>query len=161
VEEWLTKPGLPAGAPRPSSDAFQVVKQAAAAWAGPGVPAVDTKNWNTHQWLHFLRALRPTHGTAKMAQLDRAYRLTESGNAEILHQWLKMAIQSGYQPAFPKVEQFLTTVGRRKFLKPLYEELVKTPAGRERAEAIFARARPGYHPIAAASVEEILKGVVK
>ena len=34
----------------------------------------------------------------------------------------------------------LTEQGRRKFLKPLYEELVKTPAGKERAVAIYKKA---------------------
>jgi hypothetical protein len=48
-------------------------------------------------------------------------------------------------------------VGRRKFIKPLYEELVKTPEGRRRAAAIYARARPRYHPIAAAAIDDVFK----
>jgi hypothetical protein len=36
--------------------------------------------------------------------------------------------------------------------------LAKTPAGLARAKRIFAKARPTYHPIAAATVEGILKG---
>ena len=54
------------------------------------------------------------------------------------------------------MEEFLTTVGRRKFVKPLFEELVKTPAGLVRAGAIFEKAKPGYHPITATAVDEIL-----
>jgi hypothetical protein len=42
-------------------------------------------------------------------------------------------------------------------IKPLYEELVKTPAGKERALKIYDRARPGYHPIAQTSVDKIVK----
>jgi len=49
------------------------------------------------------------------------------------------------------------SVGRRKYLKPLYEVLVKTPDGRARAAAIYKKARPGYHPIAAATVDGIVK----
>ena len=91
-----------------------------------------------------------------MAQLDREYRFTESGNSEITAQWLLMAIRAGYEPAFGKLEQFLCSVGRRKFLKPLYAELMKTPEGGERARAIYARARAGYHPIAQGTIDAIL-----
>jgi hypothetical protein len=33
---------------------------------------------------------------------------------------------------------------------------MKTPAGAERARAIYARARPNYHPIATASLDPIV-----
>ena len=39
---------------------------------------------------------------------------------------------------------------------PLYEELIRTPEGRERALAIYAKARPCYHPIAVDSVDKLL-----
>ena len=37
---------------------------------------------------------------------------------------------------------------------PLYKELLKTPEGTARAKAIYAKARPFYHPIAAESVDK-------
>ncbi|MEO7652646.1 MAG: leukotriene A4 hydrolase C-terminal domain-containing protein, partial [Bryobacteraceae bacterium] len=51
----------------------------------------------------------------------------------------------------------LTTVGRRKYLKPLYEELMKTPEGAVRAREIYKKARPGYHPIAVSTMDGIVK----
>ena len=56
-----------------------------------------------------------------------------------------------------RVEEFLMSIGRRKFIKPIYEELAKTPEGKERALQIYRRARPAYHPIAVASIDEVLK----
>jgi hypothetical protein len=67
-----------------------------------------------------------------------------------------MAIASDYAPAYPRLEQFLTSMGRRKFLKPLYEELVKTPEGKKRAQAIYRKARPTYHHIAVTTVDKIV-----
>ena len=113
LDEWIAQPGIPAGAAEPQSDAFD------------RIDSPDRAGWSTQQWLHFLR----TRKDPDMAQLDRAFHFTESGNSEILAQWLLMAVQRNYQPAMPKVEQFLTSVGRRKFLKPLYAELMKTPEG--------------------------------
>ena len=47
-------------------------------------------------------------------------------------------------------------MGRRKFLKPIYTELMKTPEGQERARRIYAKARPGYHPIAQTTIDGIV-----
>ncbi|HUD97970.1 MAG TPA: M1 family metallopeptidase [Bryobacteraceae bacterium] len=143
LEEWIFRPGIPAGAAEPHSDTFKRVES--------GWPT-DTSAWSTHEWLHFLRSQDPPD----MPRLDREFHFTDSGNSEILHQWLWMAVKAGYQPAYPKVGPFLKSVGRRKFLKPLYTELMKTPEGQARAQAIYAEARPGYHPIAQTTIDGIV-----
>jgi len=156
LEEWLSKPGLPATAPRPTSGAFEKVAAEAKRWASNPSSRSPKPAWTTQEWLHFLTALPPDLGPEKMRNLDRAFSFTQSGNSEILDEWLLMAIRNRYTPAYPRLEEFLTSVGRRKYLKPLYEELVKTPDGRERALAIYKKARPGYHPIAVRTIDGIL-----
>jgi leukotriene-A4 hydrolase len=158
VEEWVSKPGIPANAPRPKTDVFAPIDAEAKRWIERKSAAsdLDTRGWSTQEWLHFLRALPLPLDRGRMAELDAAFHFTSSGNSEIVNQWLLMAIPSGYEPAYPKLEEFLTSMGRRKFLKPLYEALVKTPEGRERALPIYRKARPTYHPIAVATVDKIV-----
>ena len=48
-------------------------------------------------------------------------------------------------------------MGRRKFLKPLYTEMAKTPEGLEMARNIYQKARPTYHYVSVNTVDEILK----
>ncbi len=60
-------------------------------------------------------------------------------------------------PAYPRLEEYLISIGRQKLIKPLYEELVKTPEGKERALSIYRKARPGYHPIAQSAMDKIVK----
>jgi hypothetical protein len=91
-----------------------------------------------------------------MSDLDLVFHLTESGNSEILNQWLLLAIQTGYEPAMPALERFLTIQGRRKFLKPLYAELAKTPEGLAEGRRIYQMARPGYHSLAQGTIDEVL-----
>ena len=55
-----------------------------------------------------------------------------------------------------RLEQFLTSQGRRKFLSPLYTEMAKTPAGADRALRIYEKARPGYHSVSRNTIDEIL-----
>jgi leukotriene A-4 hydrolase/aminopeptidase len=159
VDEWIYKPGIPASAPQPSSPVFGRVEQQAEQWISGQLQTtkLETAKWSYHEWQHFLRSLPTPLPNERMAQLDAAFHFSQSGNSEILQQWLLMAIRNEYLPAYPKVDEFLLSVGRRKFLKPLYTELAKTEAGRLRALSIYRRARPGYHPIAIATIDEILK----
>ena len=154
LDEWLTKPGLPASAPKPVSDALtKWRRQRSNGWRGrrSKPPAGRRRSGSASS-----RRCRRRLPAAKMWALDRTFSFTKSGNSEILEQWLLMSVQNHYEPAYPRLEEFLVDVGRRKFLKPLYEELVKTPEGRARAEAIYKKARPGYHPIAVTTVDGIL-----
>ena len=158
LEAWIEQPGLPADAPQPASDAFAEVERQAAAWREGRLRAgeIETGSWTTQEWLHFLGAASADLNAERMAALDEAFGLTGSGNAEIAHQWLLAAIRAGYRRADDRLERYLTGIGRRKLIAPLYEALAATPGGRDRALAIYRRARPGYHPIAVDAVDAIL-----
>jgi hypothetical protein len=58
----------------------------------------------------------------------------------------------------PALERFLTSQGRRKFLRPLYEDLMKTDWGKAEARRIYARARPLYHSLSTGTLDPIVKG---
>ena len=159
VAQWINEPGIPASAPNPTSPAFGRVEEQAKRWLRGETPAsrLPVAKWSTQEWLHFLKSLPQDLDHKKMEELDQAFHLTRSGNSEIAFQWLLMSIRNRYEPAYPRLEEFLLSIGRRKFIKPLYEELAKTPEGKERALGIYRRARPTYHPIAVTSIDEVLK----
>ncbi len=158
LDEWMLAPGLPKSAVLPHSDAFERVDTARAAFLAGSTAAAELpgKDWTTHEWVHFLDGLAGKVPATKLAELDAAFALTAVGNSEIAFSWLRIAIRDDYQPAYPRLESYLTSIGRRKLIKPLYEDLMKTPAGAARARAIYVRARPNYHPIAVASLDGIV-----
>ena len=158
VAEWLREPGLPEQRHEPVSAALETADASARDWSGGSVAAaqLETSAWSTQHWLRFLRSMPAKLGSARLAELDSAFGLTEAGNAEILCEWLTLAVRNGYAPADAALERFLTTVGRRKFLRPLYEELAKTEAGLARAAAIYTKARPGYHPMVLQGLDRIV-----
>jgi leukotriene-A4 hydrolase len=160
VADWLYKPGLPGVAPAFRSEAYAKVDRQVQTWIDKKTPAdaLQTKDWSTQEWQHFLSVLPPNLTAAQMKDLDEALKLTQRTNAEIVCQWLLLSVQHGYEPAYARLEEFLTSQGRRKFLKPLYQELMKTPEGKNRARRIYAKARPTYHPLAAATIDALLKG---
>jgi len=157
LEQWIYRPGIPSSMPVIESEVFARVDAQLAAWTG-GTAAAElaTDGWTTHEWLRFLRGLPEEMAADRLADLDATFGFTDSGNAEILAAWLDHVVANGYRPAYPALERFLTGIGRLKFLDPLYRRLAATEDGLEMARRIYTRARPTYHPLTAASVDEIL-----
>jgi leukotriene-A4 hydrolase len=157
VRAWIYGPGIPPDAEVPSSSLLDQVEAELARWQTGTPPSeLRTSGWSSHQWVHLLRHL-PAEATAEqLAELDAAFGFSGSGNSEILFAWLMQVVAHEYAPAYPSLERFLTSMGRRKFLKPLYEELVKSPEGMELARRIYATARPTYHSVSVGTVDKIL-----
>ncbi|HXV15829.1 MAG TPA: M1 family metallopeptidase [Gemmatimonadaceae bacterium] len=157
VQAWIYEPGIPANIPLIRSTAFAAVEKQVQAWKGGATASsLSTKNWSTHEWLHFLRALPDTIPASRLDDLDRTFKLSSTGNSEIMFAWLRIAIANHYEPAFAALEHFLTSQGRRKFVAPLYADLAKTSWGKALAMSIYAKARPTYHSVSVGAVDKIL-----
>ena len=158
AREWIFEPGLPDNLPPIRAAAFERVdSQVAAFQQGTAPGQLATADWSTHEWLRFLRSLPDTVSAAQLQSLDRAFRFTNSGNSEILFAWLRIAIRNRYEPALPALEKFLTSQGRRKFIAPLYQDLMDSGWGADLARRIYARARPTYHAVTSGTVDGIVK----
>jgi hypothetical protein len=157
---WLDGPGVPAGAIAAESARLRAVDALRASWLGGGADLrlLGAARWSTQERVHFLDGLPPTLSRAQLAALDAALALTGTANGELAQRWYPLAIRSGYAEAQPALAAFLERVGRRRHVMPIYRALAATPEGLALARAIFARSRPGYHPITTASVEALLTG---
>jgi hypothetical protein len=142
----------------PRSDAFVKVDAAKESWLRGELNAkqLPTGQWTAQQWLHFLDNLPRDIPARRLGELDAAFQLTTAPNKMIAHSWLMNAIRAGYEPAYPRLEEFLTSIGRRKLVKDLFEELAKSPAGKQRAQAIYAKARPLYQVPLAEQLDKLL-----
>jgi len=156
VEEWVFGTGLPGNLVTPRSRAYDAARAAASSFVKTGALDGVGKGWVTAQWRLFLGELPKPLAPERMAALDRRFDLTHSGNAEVLAAWLEHAVAAGYPPAYPALEAFLTRVGRVKFLEPLYRAMEKNETTRGLAREIYAKARPGYHPIAVTAIDAVL-----
>lgn len=155
--DWVYGAGLPTDYVEPKSDAFAAVGLQLEAWlAGTSAADLDTEDWSTQEWLHFLHELPDELTIDQMTELDEAFGLTNSGNAEIQAAWYEIAIRNDYEPAYDALEQFLVEVGRRKFLQPLYKALAEDGEGLVFARRVYEKARPGYHSVSYETIDEIL-----
>ncbi len=160
VNAWLHEPGIPGDAPKVESAKFSTVSAARIAWQGSGnLPTGEiTKDWTTQEWVHFLEGMPDTLKPSQLAQLDAAYGFTGTPNGEIAMRWYPLAERSQYLAARTEMGRFLERVGRRKLIMPTYKALVGTNDGLAFAKDVFARAKPGYHPITTGSVEAMIAG---
>jgi leukotriene-A4 hydrolase len=154
---WITSEGLPSNVPQPSSTRFKRVDDFLAGWkAEKPLDKSRAKDWSTHEWLHFLKNLPQDLTMAQMKTIDDFGDLSASGNSEIITAWGVLAIRNKYDKMDGKIENFLIHTGRRKFLSPLYNELIKTEEGKKRAKAIYLKARPNYHFVATNTFDKLL-----
>ena len=157
IEEWVYKPGLPDDAWIPHSTAFERVDEQLNSWLEGSVSArgLKTNEWSAHEWRHFLKNLPEKLNVVQLQDLDSAFGFTGIGNNYILKDWLVVSIRNQYRPAYERLEWYLMTIGRMKYIAPLYKELIKTDEGRELAKQIFEAAQPGYHPLTTAAINRL------
>jgi hypothetical protein len=157
LDLWLHGPGLPDDAPQAVSEPLLMVDAAVSRLiAGTDPGEIETADWNTFQWLRMIHGLGQDAGPELLESLDLSFGLTSSGNAEVLCAWLELGILGGYDGVQQRLEEFLLTVGRRKYLLPLYTALCATPEGRTRARRIYAQARPLYHAVSTATLDTLI-----
>jgi aminopeptidase N len=159
VRQWVFEPGLPEGAPAPRSGAFADIEPVRQDWLSGTIAAeeIDTSEWTYHHWKRFLDGMPKQLRRDKLEDLDQAFQLTAARNNEIAFSWLRIAIRNGYEPAFDRLENFLETIGRTKFIGVLYKDMMDAGMD-DMARRIFEEARPSYHPLAAKEIDATIRG---
>jgi len=165
IDAWIFGPGIPANCPIVKAKLFDEVDIVLAALTIDANNWHDvlkqnsniTKTWNTHQWIYFLKSLAQNLNKIELLQLDTACRFSSSANCEILFQWYILCISQENEAAFNGLENFLCSVGRRKFVKPLYAKLLESEKYRKLARDIFEKASSSYHPLTENSISQLFE----
>jgi len=159
IDKWVYEVGLPDNAVHIKSAAFPAVDALAAAYATGGpAPLAKWKAWSTPERTRFIASLPRKLPDERLAALDKALGLSAQGNSEIRFVWLELAVANRYQPAVTSLEAFLTDQGRRKFVAPLFKDLMaQGDWGQPIAKRIYAKTRPLYHAVTRQTVDGIVK----
>ncbi|MFZ0870998.1 MAG: M1 family metallopeptidase [Rhodanobacter sp.] len=157
VKDWVYGTGIPKDAPLPDSARFDKIDQERSAFLDGTLAAdkLDAKGWNTQEWMYFLNRLPDVTPLAKIQQIDAAWHLTGTPNAEIGMRWYTHAIAAGDKAVWPAAADHMMRIGRLYLTLPLYQALATTPEGLTYAEKVYAKAKPGYHPLTQQAVEAI------
>lgn len=157
VKEWVYGAGIPKDAPIPASPRFDAIDKERGEFIAGTLAAdkLDAKGWNTQEWMYFLDRLPDAPTLARMQQLDAAWHLTGTPNAEIGMRWYVHAIAAGDTAVWPAAAEHMTRIGRLYLTLPIYKAFCATPAGFAFAEQVYAKAKDGYHPLTQMAVEKL------
>ncbi len=156
--EWIDSTGLPSVIPIIQSSRLVFVDSALVNFKNQkSISSIDTKNWSSHEWLYFIRGLGEKLDATQMNDLKKNVNFAKSGNAELEAAWYLHVLRNNFTEDYIYVDAFLQKVGRRKFLMPLYAEMIKTEAGKKMAKDIYNKARKNYHYVSTQSLDELLK----
>lgn len=156
LQEWLYEQGLPSDAPKPLSDAFHVIDEQTAWLLANEITVNDlnTQSWTVHEWLYFINNLPERLSSEWLETFDKAFNLTTSSNAEVAHAWFLYALKNNYDYVLPYIEDYLTTIGRRKLIAPLYKELIGNAETKVWAKRVYEKAKTAYHALSKKRIEK-------
>lgn len=155
-KQWIYEPGFPGGFVAPVSERFNNVEKVSEAYlASRKTSDIDTAGWSSHEWQYFLRLLMDSLTAEDMKALDAAFEFTRSGNSEIAALWFEASLQHAYAPAYPSLEKFLSSVGRRKFLVPLYRAAKNNPKTAEMGKEVYLKYRKNYHAVSVKTLDDM------
>jgi leukotriene-A4 hydrolase len=159
LHEWVYEPGMPAEVVAPESLELDRVDASIARWLKGELELQDVPapGWSTQQWQYLFGQIPANVEHAQLLALDEKFKLTESGNAIVVSNWLGLSVRTGYLPAYRRLEPFLTRVGRSYLINNIYRALSEsTPEDQELAREIYRKASQGYHPTARPAIEALL-----
>jgi aminopeptidase N len=157
LDEWLHGTGMPSTAQRVASPRLAALDAQRDAWLKGELATkdLDTSKWIALEWMHFLNDIDKQANAAQLKELDEANGLRSSKNNEIAFRFYLASVHAGYS-LHDQLTTFLMQVGRQKFVVPLYGALLKNPSDAAWAKALYAKARPRYHPETQGSVDKLL-----
>jgi aminopeptidase N len=157
LDEWLYGTGVPASAQRVVSPRLALLDQHRDAWLKGELATKDLgmDKWIAIESMHFLNDINNKASAAQLRELDQAYGVGKSGNNEVAYRFYLASVNAGYDVRQP-LQAFLMSVGRQKFVVPLYSALMKTPQGHAWAKDVYAKARERYHPVTQESVDKLM-----
>lgn len=157
IDDWVFGVGIPENIPTVNSDRMAQVDDFVNKWNASEIASTDIpwESWVYQERNRFVGGVADDCGVEKMAELDAAFGIGQSGNNEVLFSWLEKSIRNNYTEAYPRLEKFLIEVGRRKFLTPLYRAMKETNQ-MEMAQDIYGKARGNYHAVATMTMDELL-----
>jgi leukotriene-A4 hydrolase len=90
-----------------------------------------------------------------LSKIDADLNVTLDINPEVGQRWFPLSILVNYQDAFPAAKKYAQSIGRQKYILPVYTALVQNGM-RNLAYQWFNERKDFYHPLAAKKIRAII-----
>lgn len=148
-DAWLYAPGLPPVIPEYRSALSQPCQSLCTKWSDPNTDVAlclpsDVEKFCPAQTIEFLALLleaKPLSANRFLC-MTKLYSLDQVTNSEIKFRWLRVGLLAKCEDVIPHVTDFLCTVGRMKFVRPLFRDLFAWEEKRPVALSLFDKLKP-------------------
>ncbi len=161
IDEWINKPGLPTDfvLSQPS-----IIKKIATMvttfkFMGGAPNKKDIETMTSKEICYYLESLPKNAKAFKLQNIDSAFGFSNISDPEVRTQWYKLALPRKFKPAMETVPEFLSKTGRRKFVFPVYDALLKTKEGTTLATQVFEKNKMFYAPIVRNQIEKSINKI--
>lgn len=157
LREWMQGEAIPVMAVMPPADTFTHVDDVMRIWLSQQLPlsTLKTRDWSVQEWIYFLRRLPRQLSEAQLAELESNYGFSSSQNAELFTEWALLVVPLRHPLIDEPLKKFLKSVGRIRYLEPLYRMLSTNEQKREWMRKVYREARSSYHPQAQLILDQI------
>jgi leukotriene-A4 hydrolase len=162
-DSWINKPGFP-----PISNDFSNVYLTEAKSRADDLLSNKIKedfvtvfkSWHTNVKLVFLGII--TNSIDKLSEesyiyLNDTLKLNTGYNFEVQNLWFQIALNSKHKDSITFVKEFLRSIGRMKYIRPIYQAFAKLD--KEQAYQVFLENKHFYHPLAVRLIENDFKNI--
>ncbi len=121
------------------------------------IEQIKRSDFIVQEWQTFIHSLPNNIGKTKLQKLDAYFSFKNCGNAEIMTDWFLLGIKNNYTELNLEIQTFLRKIGRRKYVLPIYETMLKNNKTKALAMDIFQKSKENYHSVTKNSIEALIK----
>jgi hypothetical protein len=155
INDWVYGPGLPeTWIAKPEK--FIVIDSIISGLVfGKNLDEANLKGFSVPEWLYFLELLEPNHLSENSKEVLDLFKSKLYSNSEIKAKWFVLSIKAGYKEEDRAISDFLNTVGRRKFLVPIYKALIEYREDQAMEKKAYLKRRGNYHSITQNTLDQL------
>jgi len=158
VKEWVYGKGMPEGWHKPQSRLYDEVMKVLDAYKNGKRPTREqVKAWGNIEILSFLNGLSKEIPVDDCKYLEDILALEKANDSAFFSVYYALCISSGYKEIMPRVEQYVSTVGRMYYLLPIMRALIETEWSKPLARPLFEKVKEKHHQVTIKTLDGLLK----
>jgi len=158
VQKWVYEPGMPEEWHKPQSRLYDEVEKALEDYMQGKRPSREqVQDWHRYQILSFLQGLPKSIPVEDCKYFEDILELEKKNDGGFFSLFFVICVASGYQEAWPRVEEFMGTIGRMLYILPIMRAMIATDWTEDKARPLFEQVKNKHHLITVRAMDELLK----
>jgi hypothetical protein len=158
IQSWVYEPGLPVKRNRPQSALYNEVQEVLAVYkAGTRPTKEQVAGWHRYQILSFLQTLPKQIPVEDCKYFEEILELEIKNDGAHYSIFYALCITSGYEEILPRIEEFISRIGRILYIAPIFRAMIATDWAKLHARRILEDVSECHHKITVHVINSLLE----